>query len=220
MRKFIYAVFILLLVACNHGQRPSLGCDQITVLRAQVGAVVSPQEFQQWVSMTYQLPLDDISIAPAAIEVVRRGMVTEVIWQRDSLQYGAQFGERELLRVWVWGTGTSGDQLVACLGEPERYFAYSSGVESGLQRSVDLFFPDLGVLAHGWDYVRPSVRPLPSLGGGFGFENLVFMKPKPVEQIVNDFWGADSALAADILQRIKPWPGEWAKIEFPPYPPK
>jgi hypothetical protein len=46
------------------------------------------------------------------------------------------------------------------------------------------------------------------------------MKPKPVEQIVNDFWGADSALAADILQRIKPWPGEWAKIEFPPYPPK
>lgn len=217
MRKFIYLIALLLLVTCNQNDKLSLNCDQIAILRGHVGTAISPHEFQQWVSTTYQQPLNNITIMPAAVEVVRQGMVTEVAWQNAGLQYGAQFGEKELLRVWVWKTNTPGDQLLACLGQPTHYFATSALEESGPARSIYLFFPTRGIMVYGWQIFRATIdtKSIPVVDGQFPFQSLMIVKPQSVEQTIEIGWGD---FGSDILRQLKPWPGDWAKIEFPPYP--
>lgn len=218
MRKLLYLAAVLLLAACRH-DGPALSCQQIAFLQDQVGTAVTPADFQQWVSMTYQLPLERITIAPTGAVVRRQGMTSGVMWESVGLKYGAQFGEGQLLRVWLSNTDTAGEQLLACLGQPTHYVATSRWEESGPWHSLDLFFPGEGTMAQGWQAFPATIdiTAIPVTDGQFLFKDLMIVKPQSVEQIINLGWGADAS-GPEILKQLKPWPGSWAEVEFPPLP--
>ena len=218
MRNILYLLLACLLAACVRNKPNPISCDQIAALRAQMGKETSPEQFRDWVSRTYQLPSEAVTLEAATLEAAKRGTVSVVRWHTDNFQYVAPMGDRAIRLLVVDGTLAPADSLISCLGESAWYFVSSSGVESGVQRTIELFFPDQGIALDGWYYVPFGIQSRPPVNGDLLFWHIVFMKPGSVEQVVNDFYDYDPALARDVLQKIKPWPGEWAKIEFPPYP--
>ncbi len=218
MRNIFCLLLACLLAACVRDKPNSISCGQIAALRAQVDQETSPEQFRDWVSRTYQLPSETITIEAATAEAAKHGTVSVVRWHTGDFQYVAQLGDRAIRLLVVGGTRAPVAPLISCLGESAWYFVRSSGVESGVQRTVELFFPDQGIALHGWYYVPFGAQSRPPVNSDHLFWDLVFMKPGPVEQFVNDYWDYDPMRAREVLQKIKPWPGEWAKIEFPPYP--
>jgi len=220
MRNFFCLLLVCLLAACVRDKPNPISCDQIAILRSQVGEVTSPEQFREWVSRTYQLPNEAIAIEGTTAEAARRGTVSFVGWHTGNFQYVAQLGSRVVLRFWVSGTDAPTDSLLACLGASAWYFVSASGAESGVQRDIKMFFPDQGIALDGWYYVPFGAQArLPANSDHLSWD-LIIMKPGSVEQLVSDYYDYDPAQARDVLQQIKPWPGEWAQIEFPPYPPK
>ncbi len=214
MRKHQYLAYlaaILLLAACVNPL--PISCDQITMLRNQMGVVFSPQDFQQWVRTTYQIP-DNAIMATNSIMSDRQDVDSGVRWQARGTQYDAQFGKGELLRLSIgkWNA-TSGDQLLACLGQPSHYYSYAAWEENGPWHRVYLFFPEQGVFAHGSDHWRGAYKdPIPAIDGKFPIDALLLVKPGSLEQLLTAGWG--DLGPRRILQESKPWPGAWEKIEF------
>lgn len=220
MRNFFCLLLVCLLAACV-GDKPNLiSCDQIANLRSQVGKETSLEQFQEWVSRTYQLPDKTVAVEGTTAEAARRGTVNFVSWHTGNFQYVAQLDSRTVLRLSVSGTDAPTDSLISCLGESAWYFVRSDGVESGVQRTIVLFFPDQGIVLDGWYYIPFSAQSRPLVNRDRLSWHLMFMRPGSVEQLVGDYYDYDPPLARDVLQKIKPWPGDWSKIEFPPYPPK
>jgi len=218
MRNILCLMLACLLAACVRDKPNPISCDQIATLRAQVGKETAPEQFRDWVSRTYQLPSETITIEAATGEAAKDGTVSVVRWHTDNFQYVAPLGDGAIRWLVVAGTNAPVDSLISCLGESTWYFVRSSGVESGVQRTVELFFPDQGIALSGWYYVPFNSQSQPPAKSDRLFWDIMFMKSGPVEQVVNYYYAYDPALARDVLQQIKPWPGEWAKIVFPPYP--
>jgi len=218
MRNILCLLFVCLLAACVRAKPNPISCDQIATLRSQVGKETSPQQFREWVSRTYQLPSETITIEAATGEAAKDGTVSIVRWHTDDFQYVVSLGDKAIRWLVVGGTVTPADALISCLGGSAWYLVHSDGVESGVQRSIEMFFPDHGIVLDGWYYVPFSAQSRPPVNSDRLSWDLMIMKPGSVEQLVHDYWDYDPAQARDALQRIKPWPGEWAKIVFPPYP--
>jgi len=218
MRNILCLLLVCLLAACVRDKPNPISCDQMATLRTQVGQETSPEQFRDWVSRTYQLPSETITIEAATAEAAKYGTVSIVRWHTGNFQYVAQLGDRAIRWLFVSGTRAPTDSLISCLGESAWYLVHSDGVESGVQRTIVLFFPDQGIALDGWYYVPFGAQSRPPVNSDRLFWHLMFMKPGPLEQLVNDYWDYDPARARDALRKLKPWPSEWAKIVFPPYP--
>lgn len=220
MRNILCFLLVCLLAACTRDRPNLISCDQIAILRSEIGKEATPEQFQKWVSRTYQLANSAVAVEGTTVEAVKRGTVSFVSWHIGNFQYVAQLDSRVVLRFLVSGTDASTDSLISCLGTSAWYFVHSSGAERGAQRTVELFFPDHGIVLHGWYYVPFGAQSRPLLNRDRLSWHLMFMRPGSVEQLVGDYYDYDPALARDVLRQIKPWPGDWSKIEFPPYLPK
>ncbi len=220
MRKLWGLVAVLCLAACvqlPHAQGPALSCEQIAGLQKQIGMVVSPEQLRELIHKEYELPLARIEIR-IIDKVTDDGIAYIVSWaDKHKLEYMAYLGDQGIVKLRVWETNTPGDQLLACLGQPSQYYADASGVEIGPVRDIHLFFPAQGIWADGRQYFRgdTDTKAIPVVDGQFPFDDLMIVKPQSVEQIIN-IGGGDSG--PEILRQCKPWPGDWVKIEFPPYP--
>jgi hypothetical protein len=215
MRSILCLLLACLLTACVHDKPNSLDCDQIAALRAQMGKETTAEQLRDWVIRTYQLPSEAIAIEAATAENAKLGTVSVVRWQIGDLQYVAQLGDKATRLLVVGGAHAPTDSWISCLGESAWYVTDSDRTPGGVQRTIDLFFFDQGIGLHGWYYVPVQAESRPPVNGDRLSWNLVFMKPAPVEQLVNDYYGMDPAVTRDILQRIRPWPGDWAEIVFP-----
>ena len=221
MRKLWVLVAILFLAACvqlPHAQGPALSCEQIAGLQKQIGMVVSPEQLRELIHEEYELQLDRIEIVTIENRASSLAIAYRVSWtDKRKLSYSAYLDDQGIVKLRVWETNTPGDQLLACLGQPSQYYADASWVEIGPVRDIHLFFPAQGIWADGRQYFRgdTDTKAIPVVDGQFPFDDLMIVKPQSVEQIINIGWG-DSG--PEILKRCKPWPDDWAKIEFPPYP--
>jgi hypothetical protein len=216
MRKLWVLVAILFLTACiqlPHAQGPALSCEQVVELKKWIGMVVLPEQLRELIHEEYNLPLArvEIRIVDKAIE---DGIAYIMSWtDKCKLKYMAYLSDREIVKLRIWETSTSGGQLLACLGQPTHYYAYASWEENGPHHRVYLFFPAQGIMAAGSDHWRAdnATQPIPLIDDQFPFDDLMIVMPQPMEQIVNIGWGKSGS---GVLAGSKPWPGAWEKIEF------
>jgi len=220
MRRLGVLAAILLLAACCPilGTRgPALSCEQIAGLQQRIGMVASPEQLREILHEEYELPMVRIGVRPVD-KVTGDGIATIVSWtDKRKLEYMAYLSSQGVMRMRVWQANTPGDRLLACLGQPTHYYAETSWVETGPVRDLYLFFPTQGTMAVGRQTFRgdTDIKLIPVVDGQFPFKDLMIVQPQSVEQVTNIGWGD---YGPEILKQLKPWPGDWARIEFPLYP--
>ena len=209
----------LFLTACNplrHEVGPALTCAQIARFQQLVSQVVSPEELHEQVQQEYGLPADKVDIVTYDRPDSELPATNEVRWTaKDKVEYVAYLNDHAIVRLDVGRINTPGEQLLACLGQPAQYYPVSTWEESGPARNINLLFPAQGVRAGGWQYFGTSVEAIPPVDGRFPFGKLTIVKPQPIEKMVNVIWRSSGP---DILAQCKPWPGDWTKLQMPPFP--
>jgi len=217
MRKLWGLIAVLFLAArCQSPQAlgPALTCGQIAGLQERIGVAVSPEQLREQIHEEYELPSDQVEIAKRENRDNILAIAYRVSWaDKHKLEYMAYLDDQGIAELRVWKTHTTGDQLLSCLGQPTQYYAYASWEENGPHHRVYLFFPAQGVIAAGSDHWRAdnATQPIPLIDGQFPFDDLMIVKPQPMEQLVNIGWGRSGS---GILAGSKPWLGAWEKIEF------
>lgn len=221
MRKLLLLLPVLLLTSCffTPGKtRAPFACEHIASLQRQVGTDTSIEALRDSIQGESGLPLERIEARIADGSVVNADATHYVTWtDQRKLTYRAYLHDRQVIEVRVDNTEMSGGQLLACLGQPEQYYADSSWIEPGPVRDIYLFFPRQGIMAKGRQTFRGKVdlKQIPGVDDQFPFDDLTIVKPQSVEQIVAVGWGDYGRV---MLQKLRPWPGEWVKMEIPPFP--
>ena len=214
VRKVVYLILILLLVSCADFGRKRLSCEELTLLRAQVGKEFSLESFRLWVHETYRVPLESIWIA-----TTKDGQVHIAHWGDPNRTYysatlEAMAGQLVVDDITFGGVRGSADGIVACLGEPGLYSAsYKFDPPANANAlHVRLLFPEQGVLASGAKFFRSRPKQPPPIRGDFPIDFIRFFRPGTAEQILDRLFGGSPALYEQALQEHKPWPGKWEDI--------
>ncbi len=224
MRRLLFLLPALLLASCVYPPwttQAALTCEQIAWLQQQVGTIASLDGLRDSIHEEFALPLETIEARAADGTVVNDNATHFVTWtDQRKLTYRAYLdAQGQIIQMGVGDTDTPGDQLFACLGQSSYYYTETTWEEVGPARFIMLFFPLEGVGTKGWQYLRQDVsdpKSIPVVNGQFKFDSFVFVAPQSAEQIMKVGWPGYAR--ENILTLLKPWPGAWAKIEFPPFP--
>lgn len=220
MKHLVYLSLILMLAGCVPTlERPS--CSEIANLRAQIGKEISPESFRQWVSQTYQMPLESITVDITPNEQ------THIVHWREVTRVWLIVRWEEIVQVWyaaaleqgvvddirVSGGSIPANKVLACLGKPAWYGAWYKDDLPGTQLSLNLLFPDQGVLAHGAKFFGSSPKQPPPISEAFPLSSFLFMQPGSVEQVLHHiYYHPTRSLYEQMLREHKPWPGRWEDI--------
>jgi len=217
MKYLVYLFLILMLAGCTVSPLERPNCNEIVNLRAQIGKAISPDSFREWVSQSYHMPLETITVnmtPDGRTYVVHWREVTRVWaivkWEEiEQLEYSAAIEQLGVDDIRVAGGSVPASKVLACLGEPARYRArYERNVE-GNQLSFDLLFSEQGVLAWGAKFFRTSLKQPPLINDTFPLTGFIFTRPGTVEQILHDIYLSSFY---QMLREYKPWPGKWEDI--------
>jgi hypothetical protein len=217
MKYLVYLFLILMLAGCTVSPLERPNCNEIVNLRAQIGKAISPDSFREWVSQTYHIPLETITV-----DVLENRQRHVVHWNEVSRVWSIVKWE-EVVQVWysatieglvvddirVAGGSVPASKVLACLGEPARYRARYERIVEGNQLSFDLLFPDQGILADGARFFRSDLRQPPPISDAFPLTGFIFTRPGTVEQILHDIYLSSFY---QMLREYKPWPGKWEDI--------
>ncbi len=215
MRKFMLLFLMMLVASCVQAPwktQTAFTCEQIAWLQRQVNTVTPIKTLRDSIHEEFDLPLERIEARSDENDPA----IHYVTWtDQRKLTYRATLDAKgQISSIGVDAANTPGDQLLSCLGQPSHYYAYARWEENGPWHRAYLFFPAQGVMAHGSDHWRAdnATQPIPAIDGQFPFNELMIVKPQPIEQILTAGWGDYGPRR--ILQECKPWPGAWEKIEF------
>jgi hypothetical protein len=209
MRRLACVVLALLLVGCRLMARGQVSCDRIKVLQAQVGTETSLDQFRQWIRQTYSFVLGD-----SWVDSIREGEVHIVRWRKLEVDYTAVLEHLMIVDVAVSFPGgvISPEDVIGCLGQPERYRASYNSDIPGYALHLDLLFPDHGVLAGGATWLRSRPREPPPIDRGHPIQDLRFVLPGTAEQVLYEVYGAWADVYEQMLKEYKPWPEKWEDI--------
>ena len=207
MRKATCLVLVLALVGCYVGDG-RICCDDIATLLVKIGKGYTPEAFREWVAQTYRLPLESVTVEARPDERLH-----VVRWQKRGVEYSAGLEQGILMDVGLASGRVSADRVIACLGQPARYRAHYDWNIPGNHLSLDLIFPEQGVLVHGWRFFRSRPKRPAPIKSHFPIRSFFLTQPASVEQILYEIYGGKpSGLYEQMLQEYKPWPGAWEDI--------
>lgn len=220
MKRFAYCslLLILLLTGCTVPQLERPRCEEIANLRAQIGKEVSPESFREWVSQTYHIPLETITV-----DVLENGQRHVVHWNEVTRVWSIVKWE-EVVQVWysatieglvvenirVGGGSVPASKVMACLGKPARYRAWYRRIVEGNQLSLSLLFADQGILAVGARFFRSDLRQPPPISDAFPLTGFTFTRPGSAEQLFHRIYSSEGY--EQMLREHRPWPDSWEDI--------
>ena len=209
MRRWIYLLFVLLLVACAPMKQRS--CNEISAaaLRSILFKEITVDDLLTWIAQTYHVPSENIRVD------VIKGTFQSITWTTEGIQYRVYTEESVAtgaVLLYEWGL-PSANQVIACLGTPERYRAEYTLDIPGNQLGFGMLFPAQGILASGAEFLRSRPKEPPPIKGSFRLYGFVITQPGSGEQILREIYCQGSAeLCERMLQKYKPWPQDWQNI--------
>lgn len=221
MKAISYLVFLLLalsLSSCNAFFAQTPGCKQMasSELRAQIGRELTMDDLLTWISTTYQIPREDISVSSRG-----DGDEVSLSWKDMRVEYQADIRAARLdsvaLRFFQPMKPTIAE-VIACFGEPDLYSArYGLVSEGGPQLDLDLLFPTQGIFAWGTIYFEMNTRQPPAITPNFPTASLIFKQPGPTNQFTRFLcWDSGSDVCQKIAPSYRPWVKDWKAIEIGP----
>jgi len=210
MKRWIYLLFVLLLVACAPVKQRS--CNEISAaaLRLILFKEITVDDLLTRIAQTYHVPSESIRV-----DMISNGIFQRITWTTEGIQYNVYIEESVAtgaVLLYEWGR-PSADQVIACLGTPERYRAEYTWDIPGNQLGFDLLFPAQGILAFGVEFLRSRPKEPPPIKGSFRLYGFDITQPGSGEQILREIYCQGSAdLCERMLQKYKPWPQDWQNI--------
>lgn len=210
MRHISYSWLILLLIlsACGSHSSSRMACESFLLLQNKIGETFTSEEFRNWVREQYALR------GPAEIEIKNYSdLNADFVWQANGFQYSAALEEGEFtwLRIDKKGGGKIGMQdIFACFGDPESYRAlHGLAIDAGDYQELDLFFPDIGILAHGYRHYSSNSHSTMSIKENFPILYLRVTSPGTMEELLKQVYGETAPYE---YGAIRPWPNDWENI--------
>jgi hypothetical protein len=203
MGRFVVLASLLLLMSCAPGRPPCMDCAEIAGLREQIGTHRTPEEWGNWVSETYGLPLNSVSIDDAGNGAYLLG------WEGNRGRRSFTIRGGSLETTVIGGTEASLDRTLECLGQPAAYRAIYEGGISGNELSLQLVFPSTGVFATGAVFLRSRPKEPPPIEGAFPISLVRIVEPGTTAAVLSEIyvkgWGG---MNDGVLQQFKAWPGD------------
>lgn len=177
---------LLILVGCAQGH-PT--CDEIAVLRSQVGTQASSESIRSQMEAAGMVPPERIDVSKGP-----NGQVQRLYCHCAAV--------------------ARAEEVFECLGEPAQYLALYEWDIPGNLLSLDLLYPDQGILAHGSKFYRSRPESPPPLDGDFPIDVFIFVPPGSVEQVLfyTTLGTTSEDLYEQMLQLYKAWPGKWEDV--------
>ena len=211
MRQLAWLLLgLTLLTSCAHA-RQSMSCDEIANLRAQIGKTFTREALRTWILSNYS---SDANKRMLEDEV---GDGESVIFQWGDLDgtYYLVVLKGNTLAEFEWsGIEATAGEVIACLGEPDRYAYYPvSGVSISFA-SLDLLFPTAGVYASGARTLPVRPDRYPQVDAAFPIDELSFTQPVSSGETFLQTWVATipGGQPQLWLNRFRPWPANWEDI--------
>jgi hypothetical protein len=157
-----------------------------------------------WIQEQYDLDKKDIFVSgrtEAGIEYL--------LWKLEDKDYQVSLWDRGEPIVsaglkWQSNSPTLGDAL-RCFGDPKEYRAYYKQWPEALYTNLELWYPDRGLI-----FSTFVTRKIAHYSTGVGLRGAQYVKPGSEQELVFRSWVVSPGSAAynDILNSLRPWPGD------------
>lgn len=140
-------------------------------------------------------------------------------WEQAGVKYVARFQEGPLNRIWMsWQDPTTwltGDEVLACLGEPDLYGTVHTSDPEGSYIQLTFWYLTEGVVMW-FDEDQLRTTALSPLDGRLLVDGMTFVAPGPAEEMIRNTFeaGKEYNFRAQVLESLDPWPGSWKKIRI------
>lgn len=204
----------ILLAGCTLGVPAQPSCDELTLLQSQISRQASAEELRAWIAETYDIPPESITSDPVP---QTQGYLLQ--WRKNDLWHNIDIKKGVVTAVGVDTSGFTASDAIACLGQPSHYSAmYGYETPGGPELSLRLLFPEHGVLAGGGRILWARPAQPPAITGDFPLNGMQFMRPGAADALLEEAHRAYTpALAQQLLDAYKPWPGDWKDVQITPF---
>ncbi len=191
--------------------RSSRTCEEISAanLRALIEETTSEEQAVRRVTEAFRVAAKDLTITRAPNNPDH----FDLSWRVNGVQYVIVMLSSKVLeaRMTYESNPPSADEVIQCLGAPDRYWAYYYPPFESARRLTELhfFFPALGISCWGHKYGTGD-RP-PQFDGGAAMEIFDFVPLGPPDEVMNQLIGEGQA--ERIREQMKRWPGDWQEVE-------
>jgi len=210
MRRFGYGWLILLLVlaACEGQSNSEIPCEPFLILQSEMGETFTVDEFKSWIAGQYTLhKLTEIEVKNYT------HLNADFSWQAGGYQYLAALenGEFNWLRIEKGkGRNMQVHDMFACFGTPETYHAlHGLAIDDNDYQELDLFFPTVGILAHGYRHYSSNSHTTMLIKDDFPILYLRVTSPGTIDEMLKQIYGETNPYEYGVL---RPWPNDWANI--------
>ncbi len=205
----------LLLAGCAP-YRSSRTCEQIRAanLRALVGEAMSVEQAVARVTETFHVAGEDVKVTRAYDDPD----FADVRWRVDGVSYRITLRSSRILLASMEyeSNAPSADQVIGCLGAPDRYWAVYYPPLPGGPLAVfrvaylNFYFPALGITCRG-EKRGLGDRP-PRFDGGVPIDGFLFVPLGPPDEVMDQLMMGEGN-EERIKREMKPWPGDWSQVE-------
>jgi len=204
-------VLVGALTACAPSTMPPRSIDrtcdwlQEPHLQTLSFGAMTMEEFENWLRGNYGIDKIEYKNAYPA------GSRTN-FWQKDGKKYAANFYEDRLVRIDIYWEEPypTGRSFINCFGSPSFYDTlYQQEIEAR-SLSLELWYPILGIQASAYLLCRANCPP--SIDEQTGLSGMSFFAPRESVEDVLPFLYNSPAASKNILESLRPWPGDWSAI--------
>lgn len=205
---------------------PVRNCEDIalTPLQSLMYEPMSAEQTAQQISEIFQLSIEAVTVnrieapstaAPWLNKTYHMGDVL-VSWSKATARYVLHTRDNRMHSVGVAydEAAPSADQVIKCLGAPEKYWSYYSlGPVAPTKRLADLFmfYPALGIDARALK--SGSGEQPPRFDGAASVIEISLVPPGAEEDVIARFLSNRSPdMQGQITEQLRPWPEKWEDI--------
>lgn len=199
---------LLLLSGCMPIRQP-FTCAEIVNLHTQIGQTFTRESLRSWIHDTYQVPLESIREDAQADSQ----SASEQWGDPDHMYYSISLNQGSVEDITVGRPQASVGDMNQCLGQPGAYLATYKRSPGGNQLSLNLVYPDDGVLTSGSRIFSPQLKAPPAVTTDFPVSFIRFVRPGTTDQVLSEIYVKGWGHANDgVLQEFRPWVGDWASV--------
>lgn len=214
MRKLIMLPLLLALLTCCSGIPTGLTCEEVNALRLQISRKDSIENLRTTIAQNYRISSESITVDDRPLQ---QGQLLQ--WHSNGLSYNMSIQDSTVVQIGVSGQEVTAAAVMACLGQPSHYSAmYGYETAGGTQLSLNLLFPETGVLAGGAKILSARPAQPPAISADFPINGFQFMEPRSADVLLEEAHRMyATALRQQLLAAYKPWPGSWERLQITQY---